>query len=184
MVQVQRLITLGFPARFSYGFMLAGILLGGWLHLGIPIIAALFSYLALKKLHVKPSWNRRYATALFTLLLAGALWALAHFVNRTVKALPEIAQKAIPSVIETAKRYEVELPFTDYESMREVALDTATSQVKYIGSFARFAQSTTRQFLLLIVGCVAAIGFFLNPQLDLKQTGRTVFFKVGYALVL
>jgi len=169
MVQVQRLNTLGLPARFSFGFMLAGILLGGWLHLGIPIIAALFSYLALKKLQLKPSMNRWYATGLFSVLLIGVLWLLGNFVNRTVKALPEIVQKVIPSVIETAKRYEVELPFTDYDSMREVALDTATSQVKYIGSFARFAQSTSRQFLLLIVGCIAAIGFFLNPQLELKS---------------
>jgi predicted PurR-regulated permease PerM len=169
MAQVQSLITLGFPARFSYGFMLVGILLAGWLHLGIPIVAALFSYLTLKKLQVKPSWNPWYATAVFTILLIGMLWALTVFVNRTVKALPEIAQKVVPSVIETAKRYEIELPFTDYDSMREIALDTATSQVKYIGSFARFAQSTSRQFLLLIVGCIAAIGFFLNPQLDLKS---------------
>jgi predicted PurR-regulated permease PerM len=143
--------------------------LGGWLHLGIPIIAALFSYLALKKLHVKPSWNRWCATAAFIVLLIGVLWDLARFTNRTIKALPEIAQKAIPTVIETAKRYEIELPFTDYDSLREVTLDTATSQVKYLGSFARFAQNASRQFLLLIVGCVVAVGFFLNPRLDLKS---------------
>lgn len=169
MVQVQRLSTLSFPARFSFGFMLIGVILAGWLHLSIPIVAALFSYLALKKLHVKPAWNRWYAVSVFTLLLMGGLWALMHFANRTVKALPEIAAKAIPTVIETAKKYEIELPFTDYDSLREVAVDTATSQLKYFGSYARFAQSASRRLLLLFVGCVVAVGFFLNPQLEINS---------------
>lgn len=169
MVQVQRFSALSFPTRFSFGFMLIGILLAGWLHLSVPIIAALFSYLALKKLHVKPTWTRWCAVSVFTLLLIAGLWALVHFANRTLKALPEIAGKAIPTVIETAKKYEIELPFTDYDSLREVAVETATSQVKYLGSYARFFQTASRKFLLLIIGCVVAVGFFLNPQLEMKS---------------
>jgi predicted PurR-regulated permease PerM len=169
MAPVQRYSTLTLPVRFSYVFMLVGIMLAGWFHISVTIIAALFSYLALKKLHMKQSWNRWCAVALFAVLLGATLWALIHFTRRTVKAVPEIFQKAIPSVIETAKRYEVELPFTDYESLREVALDTVTSEVKYMGSVARFAEVASRQFLLLIVGCVVAVGFFLNPRLELKS---------------
>src|ERR1700691_5587665 len=39
--------------------------------------------------------------------------------------------------------------------------------------FADFAQGATKQFVYLIVGCVVAMGLFLNPRLEMdRPTGN------------
>ena len=39
------------PARVSYVFILLTLLLAGWLHLATPLIAVMFTYLALTQLN-------------------------------------------------------------------------------------------------------------------------------------
>ena len=83
--------------------------------------------------------------------------------------MPEIADKAIPSVIEWARQHQVELPFTDYDSLKDLAFDTVKSEVSYLDRVARFARGATTQFLFVLVGCVVAISIFLNPRLELDR---------------
>jgi predicted PurR-regulated permease PerM len=157
------------PARFSYWFMLGTLVLIGCFHLATPLLVAFFAYLALTKLHFLRRGGRTVAVALFLILVSGAAYALGYFVNHTVKALPEIADKAIPSMIQWARHYQVELPFTDYDSLKDLAFDTVTSQVKYLGGVARLARGATTQFVFVVVGCVVAISIFLNPRLELDR---------------
>jgi predicted PurR-regulated permease PerM len=103
------------------------------------------------------------------ILISAIAYGLGHFNNDTVRALPEIAGKAIPSVIQWARQYQIELPFTDYDSLKDLAFDTVSSQVHYLGSVARFARGATTQFIFVLVGCVVAIGIFLNSQLELDR---------------
>jgi predicted PurR-regulated permease PerM len=159
----------GRPVRVSHLFILATFILVGWLHMATPLLAALFSYLALTKLHFLKRRGRWLAVVLFLILLSGITYALGHFTTQTVRALPEIADKAIPSVIEWARRYQIELPFTDYDSLKELGLDTMKSQASYLGSIAKFARGATTQFVFLAVGCAVAIGLFLNPRLELDR---------------
>ena len=160
------------PVRVSYLFMLATLVLVGWLHLATPLLAALFSYLALTRLH----WGKRrwLAVGLFLGLLAGLAYGLGHFINHAVRALPEIADKAIPSILQWARQYQIELPFTDYDSLKELAFGTVTSEVNYLGRFANFARGATTQFVFLAAGCVVAISFFLTPRIELSRENLVI----------
>jgi predicted PurR-regulated permease PerM len=161
--------TEGKPARISFLFMLGTLVLLGCLHLATPLLVAFFAYLALTKLQFMKRGGKWLAVVLFLILLSGLAYGLGHFVKQTIRALPEIADKAIPSVIQWAELNQVELPFTDYDSLKDVAFDTVKSQVSYLGSVARFARGATTQFIFVLVGCVVAIGIFLNPRLELDR---------------
>lgn len=164
----------GVPTRVSYLFMLATLILVSWLHVATPLLAALFSYLALTKLNFSPRRGRWLAVALFLILLAGISWGLGHFATQTVRALPEIVNKAIPSIIQWAEQHQIELPFTDYNSLKELGFDTMKSQTAYLTNVARAARGTTTQVVFLIMGCVVAIGFFLTPRLELDREKHPV----------
>lgn len=156
----------GTPARVSYYFMAGLLVLLIFLRLGTPLVAALFSYLALHRLTLPRRGGKSIAIGIFILLLLGAAYALGHFIHETIHALPEIADKAIPSVIDTARSKGIELPFSDYDSLKDLAFDTVKSEVRYLGSFARFARGATADLLLLLAGAVVAMGLFLNPRFD------------------
>ena len=161
--------TEGKPARISYLFMLGTLVLVGCFHLATPLLVAFFAYLALTKLHFLKRGGKWLAVVLFVILVSAIAYGLGHFINQTVRALPEIADKAIPSVIQWAREYQIELPFTDYDSLKDLAFDTVKSQVNYLGNVARFARGATTQFIFVLVGCVVAISIFLNPRLELDR---------------
>ena len=162
------------PARFSYLFMAGTLILLGSFRLATPLLVALFAYLALTKLHFVKRGGRVLAVVLFLILVSAISYGLGHFINDTVRALPEIADKAIPSVIQWAREYQIELPFTDYDSLKDLAFDTVKSQVNYLGNVARFARGATTQFIFVLVGCVVAISLFLNPRLELDREKHAV----------
>jgi predicted PurR-regulated permease PerM len=134
-----------------------------------PFLTALFAYLALTKLHFVKSGSKWLTTALFLVLVSAIVYGLAFFARQTIQALPDIADKAIPSVIQWARGYQVELPFTDYDSLKDLAMDTVKSQVNYLGSVAKVARGATTQFLAFAVGIVVAINLFLSPQMELNR---------------
>ncbi len=155
------------PAWFSYGFMTVVLLLVGLLRLGIPFIAGLFGFLALTKLNFIKHRGRWLPVVLFIVLVAALSYGLGYVINQAVRVLPEVANQAIPSVIQWAKQHQIELPFTDYDSLKDLALDTVKSQVHNLSSIAKAARGATTQFVLLIVAIVVAISLFLNPRIDL-----------------
>src|SRR5258708_37134205 len=130
--------------------------------LATPLLGALFTYLALSRLALPKRGGKPLAVIVFLLFLFGAVYGLGYFIHQTVHALPEIADKAIPSVIDTAQRNGVELPFTDYDSLKDLAFDTVKSEVRYLGSFAKFARGATADLLFLLVGTLVAMSLFLN----------------------
>ena len=155
-------------ARISYLFMLVTLILTGWLHLAPLLISVLFAYLALAKLHVVlRRGSRTLAVLLFLVLVCAISYALGHFVNMAVRALPHIAEDAVPSIIKWASDRQIELPFTDYDSLRDFALGTVSSEVQYLGRFANFARGATVQFVFLVAGCAVAISLFLNSKIVL-----------------
>jgi len=155
------------PAWFSYGFMAVVLVLVGLLHLGMPFIAALFAFLALTKLNFIKHRGRWLPVLLFIVLVAALAYGLGYVINQAVRVLPEVADQAIPSVIQWAKQHQIELPFTDYDSLKDVALDTVKSQLHNLSSVAKAARGATTQFVLLLVAIVVAISLFLNPRIEL-----------------
>ena len=108
------------PSRISFWFMVLLLVLVVWLHLAAPALASLFTYLALScLLFVKGRGGRWLAVIIFLIFLSGIAYAMAHFVNVTVREMPEIANNSIPSVITWAKQQGMELPFTDYDSLKD-----------------------------------------------------------------
>ena len=165
----QVIVAMRTPKRVSYVLMAATFIFVASLHMATPLLAALFSYLALTLLHF-PAVRRKWLTViLFVILLAAITYVLGHFINLTVRALPRIADDAIPSIIRWARQYQVELPFTDYDSLMDLAFDTVRSQVNYLGGVAKLARGATTQFLFLAVGIAVAIGLFLNTQMELER---------------
>jgi len=149
---------------------MAGALLSiGWLHLATPVLAALFAYLALTKLHFSKRSGKWLPIILFVILFLGLAYALGFFIKSAVDSLPRIADKAIPLIINWAKDHKIELPFTDYDSLKDIATDAVKSQVHYLSGFARFARGATSQSAYLLIGCVMAMGIFLNPRLELGR---------------
>ncbi len=157
--------------RFSYWFMIGVLVLMVALKLAAPLVAALFTYLALSRLNWPKLGGKWTAVAVFLVAFLGAGYALGYFIHQTVHALPEIADKAIPSVIDTAQRNGIEVPFTDYDSLKELAFETVKSEVHYLGSFAKFARGATSHLLFLVAGCVVAISLFLDPRFETGGRG-------------
>jgi len=164
--------TMDRPSQFSYVFMVLVMVAIVALHLATPLLAALFTYLALTCLALKRRGGKWMAIGVFLILLAGIAYGLGYFLNQTVRALPEIAEKAIPSLIASARHHGIELPFTDYDSFKEAALETARNQAHYLSSFAKVARGATTNLLFLVAGCVVAMSLFLNPRFDLARSAQ------------
>jgi predicted PurR-regulated permease PerM len=152
------------PARISYILMALTLVLVIWLHLAVPLLAVLFSFFVLNKLHFTK--NKWIAVILFVIVISGVTYGAVHFSKAAWRALPEIAEKSIPSVIEWAQSKKIELPFTDYTSLRELAMTTVREQIRGLGTFAKGA---TTALVMLIIGIVVAISIFLNSKLDLAR---------------
>jgi len=155
------------PARISYWLIIGMFVLVGWLHLGTPLLAAFFSFFILEKLHwIKGKW---LAVLVFSLAVLGISYGTAHFIKQAAGALPAVAERAIPSIIGYAEKNNVELPFTDWKSLKETALHAVKEQRENLDTFARFANNAARQLAFLIIGIVVAVSVFLNNKLDLDH---------------
>lgn len=157
------------PVRISYWFIAATFLLVGWLHLGTPLLAALFSFFILEKLLF--SGKKWLAIVLFALIVVAGSVVLGRFATQAVVALPAVADAAIPSIIDYAEKNGVELPFTDWASFKGVALDWVRHQAGFVG---RFATEATREIVFLIIGIVVALSLFLNSAVDLDHARHRI----------
>ncbi|MBI5387699.1 MAG: AI-2E family transporter [Verrucomicrobia bacterium] len=162
------------PERVSYVFVVLTFALVGWLHLATPLLAALFSYFALTKLHFEVRGGKWIAITLFLLLASAAGWGMAYFTHQSVDALPKIADEAIPSIARWAAEYQIELPFTDFEGLKTMIFDTLKEETGFIGKAAHFARVATTQVVFLIIGVVVAISVFLNAQMELDRHRHAV----------
>src|SRR4030095_13421944 len=111
------------PTRLSYSVLAATIILAGLLHLGVPLLVVLFSYFALRQLYflTRRKW---VALILFGVLVAGIAAAAIYFTRAAIHALPNVAETSIPSASAWAQKRQIELPFTDFESLRTVVIGT------------------------------------------------------------
>ena len=159
-------------ARISYWFIFVTIVLVGWLHLATPLLTTLFSYFALRKLSFGTT-RKWLPVSLFVIVVIGITYGLAHFSNQALKALPKIAETTIPSIIDWAEERDIDLPFTDFQSLKTMAM-TAVKEVKNIGNVANFAKIATTQLVFLVIGCVVAISLFFNAQVVLDRGAHPV----------
>jgi predicted PurR-regulated permease PerM len=153
------------PTRLSYGVLAVTIILAGLLHLGVPLLVVLFSYFALRQLYflTKRKW---LALILFGVVVAGIATAAVLLTRLAVLALPNVADTSIPSASAWAQKRQIELPFTDFESLRQVVIDALGQEANYLRNVANFAKSTTAVVVFCVLGIVAAGSLFIKTGLD------------------
>ncbi len=151
--------------RVSYGVLAFTIILAGFLHLGAPLLVVLFSYFALRQLYylMKRKW---LALVLFIVAVTGIAAAAVYLTRAIILALPDVAETSIPSASAWAQRRQIELPFTDFESLRTVVIDTLKEEAHYLQDVAHFARSTSVALVFSILGIIAAVSLFLKTGLD------------------
>ena len=151
--------------RASYGVLAFTIILAGFFHLGAPLLVVLFSYFALRQLYylTRRKW---LALLLFVIVVAGITVAAVHFTRAAIRALPDVAETSIPSASAWAQQRQIELPFTDFESLRAVVTNALKEEAHYLGDVAHFARSAGAAFVFSILGIVAAGSLFLKTGLD------------------
>ncbi len=160
------------PNKIAYA-LIALILVGaGLLKLATPLLAVMFCLFLLNKLHFTK--NKLIAVALFAIVLSGIAYAAAHFARAAIVALPKMADTSVPKVILWAETHGIELPFTDFKTLKEYALEAVKEQAHYLGNFANIARGVTTHVVLLIIAAVVAVSLFLKSQLDLDRGSHAV----------
>ena len=151
------------PAKISYAFIALLLLLVCVMHLSTPFVTVLFSYFALNKLRFGRS--KGLAVSLFVVLVMAMALGSYFFVLQAYVAVPKIATTTIPSVIEFARVHEIELPFSDYESLKALARDTMADQMSGVG---RYAKSALFEVVAFIIGLEVAVSLFVDARFQLE----------------
>jgi predicted PurR-regulated permease PerM len=156
------------PVRISHVIMAVLLVLIGWLHLGTLALTALFGYFALRLFSLGRSKILGVAIYIVAVVTIGA--GMVYFSRQAYITLPEIADTTIPAVVGFAEKKGVELPFSDYESLKTVAMSEAQEGITGVG---RYARAATFQFVLLLAGLVVAASLFLSASWGAENDPQT-----------
>jgi len=77
-----------------------------------------------------------------------------------------VADTSIPSASAWAQKRQIDLPFTDFESLRQVIIDALGQEANYLRNVANFARSTTAVLAFSVLAIVAAGSLFIKTGLD------------------
>ncbi len=139
--------------------MAALLVLIGWFHLGTLVLTAVFGYFALEQFSLGRS--KTLAVIVYFLTVAATAYGLFFFSKQAYHTLPRIANESIPRIVEYAEHKGLELPFTDYASLKSLALKEVQERFANVG---RYAREAVFQIVLLIIGLVVAVSLFLNAR--------------------
>ncbi|MCC7376736.1 MAG: AI-2E family transporter [Verrucomicrobiales bacterium] len=156
------------PRRISFLFMALMLLLIGGLHMTTLLLTTLFSYFALRQF--SGGRSKPVGIAIFTVVVIGMAYGLYFFSKQAYVAFPRITLDTIPAVVGFAEKQGIELPFTDYASLRQLALTEAREKFANIGRYAREAV-----FLLvyIVIGIVVAVSLFISAKLGVEDDSQT-----------
>lgn len=147
------------PIRISYAVMVAVLVLTGWFHLGTLVLTALFGSFALRLFSFGRS--RYLGLAIYVVAVVGIIWGMIYFSRLAYKALPKIAETTIPAVASYAQKQGFELPFSDYDSLKSLAVDEVKQDMAGAGRHAREAAFKVVQFL---IGLVVAASLYMSGK--------------------
>ena len=144
--------------QLSFALLTLLLVLAGWLHLGTFLLTSLFGYLVLRIC----TWrSKALSVAAYFVAVVSILAGLVYFGGLAYRTLPRIADMAIPAMANFAEKNGIDLPFTDYASLRSAALAEAQEGITTIG---RYAGVASFQSVLVIAGLVVALSLYLNPS--------------------
>ena len=147
------------PARISYVIFVILLALIAALNLGTFLLTALFGYLALQVFSLGRSKVLSVVIYLIAVSIIGA--GLVYFSSLAYRTLPKIAETSIPAMVGFAEKNGIDLPFSDYESLKSAALEDAREGFATIG---RYASLASFRLVLLLAGLVVPVSMFLNPS--------------------
>jgi len=145
------------PARISYVIMAVLLALVGLLHLGTLAFTTLFGYFALRQFSLGRS--KALGVVIYVIAVTAIGYGLFYFSRQAYIALPKIAETSIPAAVEYAEKEGLDLPFTDYASLKTLALNAVKEKFANVG---RYARAAVFQIAMLIMGLVIAVSLFLN----------------------
>lgn len=154
---------MSYPARISYAFIALLLFVAGWLHLATLLVTTLFAFFALNMLTF--GGRKWVGLSLFMVVLLGVGFGFYSFIKQAYVLAPRIAETTIPVVLGWAEKQHIELPFTDYQSLRGLALHAVKEELAGIGKYARTALF---QIIAIVIGVVVAVSFFFNSRFDLE----------------
>src|ERR1051326_3392013 len=152
------------PARISYAIMAILLALVGLLHLATLALTTLFGYFALRQFSFGRS--KALGVAIYVIAVTAIAYGLFYFSKKAYKTLPEIADTTIPAVVNFAEKQRIELPFTDYASLKTLALSEVKEKLANVG---RYARAAAFQFALLIMGLVVAVSLFVSARWEVEN---------------
>jgi predicted PurR-regulated permease PerM len=157
--------------RVSYAVLAATIILAKFLHLGAPLLVLLFAYFALRQLY---SFTRRKWLALTLFIIAVAALAAAgvYFTRLALMALPDVADTSIPSANAWAQKRHVDLPFSDFDSLRQVVIGALGEEANYLRNVANVAKAATTNVVFSILAIVAAASLSFTGLDPYRSTHR------------
>jgi predicted PurR-regulated permease PerM len=155
-------------ARISYVTMAVLLVLIGWLHLGVLVLTSFFGYFALQKFSFGKS--KVLAVALYVIVVAAIGYGVVFFSRQVRVQLPKIAETSIPAVVGYAEEQGVELGFTDYASLKTVAVTEVKDRIANLG---RYVFAAAFQIAQLIIGLVVAVSLFLNARWGTEDDPHT-----------
>src|SRR5438046_2241745 len=147
------------PARISYVIIAVLLALVGLLHLATLALTTLFGYFALRQFSFGRS--KALGVALYLIAVGAVGYGLFYFSRQAYIALPRIAETTIPAVVGYAEKQGLDLPFTDYASLKTLALNSVTEKFANVG---RYARAAVLQVAMLIIGLVVAVRLFLDAR--------------------
>jgi len=163
--------------RTSYVILAVFAILLATLHLGIFLLAVLFGYLGLQTFCI--GGRKWLSITLYVIAVFAVVGGLVYFSNLAYRTFPKIAETAIPAVVGFAEKNGIELPFTDYASLKAAALDEAQEGVTVIG---KYATAASFQFVLVVAGLVVALSMFLGSgwttDRDISNQPDNLYFSV------
>jgi len=152
-------INMPLPARLSYVIMVLGLVMIGWLHLSTLVLTVLFGYFALQKFTFRK--RKFFAVLIYVVVVLASIWGLIYVLNRLQQTLPQIANDAIPAIVNYAELHNIELPFTDYASAKTLLIEESKDQV---AQFGHYLKTAALQIALLLIGLVVAVSMFLSGR--------------------
>ena len=152
------------PARISYAIIALLLALAGILHLATLALTTLFGYFALRQFSFGRS--KALGVTIYIIAVTAIGYGLFYFSKKAYKTLPEIADTTIPAVVNFAEKQQIELPFTDYASLKTVALSEVKDKVANVG---RYARAAVLQFAMLIIGLVVAVSLFASAKWEVDN---------------
>ncbi len=164
-------------SRITYVILAIVVVLVAGLHLGTFLLATLFGYLALQTFCI--GGRKWLSITLYLFAVIAVVIGLVYFSNLAYRTFPKIAETAIPAIVGFAEKNDIELPFTDYASLKTAALAEAQDGFAVIG---KYATAASFQFVMVLAGLVVALSIFLGSgwttERDASEEPENLFYSV------